>query len=135
MYIWLGFSPKAAMLLIREQGLDNSDRLIVLTDKNVDNMCNVVRKPGSKSADGTLDRGQRVSVIAQENLKLAAFLFHHWWRYALDWEIMGVDEGTEHSLVGQKKLEEKYKDSDVLLRINKSDMVGDEVHQKIPQIM
>ena len=77
MYIQLGFSPKAAKLLIREQGLDNPDRLRVLTDKNVDDICNVMRKPGGKNANGTPDRGQQVSVIAQENLKLTAFLFHH----------------------------------------------------------
>ena len=83
MYIWLGFSPKAAKLLIREQGLDNPNRLRVLTNKNVDDICNVVRKPGSKNADGTPDRGQQVSVIAQENLKLA-FLFHHRWICTLE---------------------------------------------------
>ena len=124
MYIWLGFSPEAAKLLVREQGLDSPDRLRVLTDKNVDDICNVVRTPGSKNADGTLDRGQQVSVIAQENLKLAAFLFHHWWRCTLDWEITGVDEETVCLLAGQKKLEDEYMDPNMLPRINKSDMAG-----------
>ena len=73
-YIWLGFSPNAAKLLVRVQELDSPDRLRVLTDKNVDDVCNVMRKPGSKNANGMPDRGQQVSVIAQENLKLAAFL-------------------------------------------------------------
>ena len=77
MYIQLGFSHKAAKLLVREQGLDNSDSLRVLTNKNVNDICNVVRKPGSKNANMTPNRGQQVLVIAQENLKLAAFLFHH----------------------------------------------------------
>ena len=77
MYIRLGFRPEAAKLLIREQGLDSPDRLRVLTDENVDDICNVVRKPGGKNADRMPDRGQQVSVIVQENLKLSAFLFHH----------------------------------------------------------
>ena len=64
-------------LLIREQGLDSPDRLRVLIDKNVDDICNVVRKAGGKNANGTPDRGQQVLMIAQENLKLAAFLFYH----------------------------------------------------------
>ena len=55
-------------------------------------------------------RGQQVSVIAQENMKLVAFLFHHRWRSTLDWEIMGVDEDTVHLMAGQKKLEDEYKD-------------------------
>ena len=124
MYVWLGFSLKAARLLVREQGLDNPHRLRVFTNKNDDDICNVVRKPGGKNADGTQDRGQQVSMIAQENLKLTAFLFHHQWRCTLDWEIMGVDKETVHFLVGQKKLEAEYKDPDVLTRINKSDMAG-----------
>ena len=83
-----------------------------------------MRKPGGKNANGTPDRGQQVSVIAQENLKLTAFLFHHRWRCTLDWEIMEVDEGTVCILAGQKKLEDEYKDPYVLPKINKSDMAG-----------
>ena len=63
-------------------------------------------------------------MIAQENLKLAAFLFHHWWRCTLDWEITEVNEETVHFLADQKKLEDEYKDPDVLLKINKSYMAG-----------
>ena len=124
MYTRLGFSPKAAKLLVREQGLNSPDRLRVLTDKNVDDICNVMRKPGGKNADGTPDRGQQVSVIAQENLKLAAFLFHHRWRCTLDWKITEVDEGTVCFLAGQKKLKDEYKDPNVLLKIIKSDIAG-----------
>ena len=123
MYIQLGFSPKAAKLLIREQGLDSPERLKVLTDKNY-NICNVMRKPGGKNTDGTPDRGQQVSVIAQENLKLAAFLFHHRWRCTLDGEFMGVHEDTVPLLAGQKKVEDEYKDTYVLPKINKSEMAG-----------
>ena len=36
MYFQLEFSPKAALLLIRKHGLDSSDRLQALTDKNFD---------------------------------------------------------------------------------------------------
>ena len=78
MYLQLRFSPEAASLLIREQGLDSPERLRALIDKNVDYISNVVRKPGGKNAYGTPHREQQVSVIAKENLKLAAFLFHHW---------------------------------------------------------
>ena len=124
MYVQLGFSPKAAKLLVREKGLDNPHRLRILTDKNIDDICNVVKKPGGRNAYGTPNRGQQVSVIAQENLKLAAFLFHHWWRCTLDWEITGVNEETMHLLVDKKNLEDKYIDPDVLPKINKSDWQG-----------
>ena len=48
MYIQLGFTPKAAKLLLREQGLDSPERLRVLT-KNVDDICNVMINPGCKN--------------------------------------------------------------------------------------
>ena len=64
MYIRLGFSPEAAKLLISEQGLDSPERLRDLTDKNVNDICNVVRKTGCKNDNGIPNRGQQVSVIA-----------------------------------------------------------------------
>ena len=75
LYICLRFSLKAAKLLVKEQGLDSPERLRVLATKNVDDICNVVRKPGDKNANRTPDRGCQVSVIAQENLKQATLLF------------------------------------------------------------
>ena len=69
MYLQLGFSPKAAKLLIKKHALDSPERLRVLTDKNVDGICNVMRKPGSKNVNGMPNRGQQVSVIAKENLE------------------------------------------------------------------
>ena len=41
MYLWHGFSLEAASLLIREQGLDSPNRLRVLMDENVNDICNV----------------------------------------------------------------------------------------------
>ena len=58
---------------------------------------------GGKNADKRPDKGQ-VSVIAQENLKLAAFLFHQRWRCTFDWEEMGVWEDTVYLLASQKRL-------------------------------
>ena len=90
MYLQLIFSSAAARLLIREQGLDSPERLRAMMDKNVNDIYNVMIKPGDKNADGAPDRGQQISVIAQENPKLAVLLFHHQWRYTFDWEVIGV---------------------------------------------
>ena len=51
MYIQLGFSPKAANWLIREHQLDHPERLRVFTDKNIDDICNIVSKQGGKNAN------------------------------------------------------------------------------------
>ena len=122
-------------MLVREQGLDRPERLRVLINKNVDDICNFMRKQGSKNANGMLDRGQQVSVIAQENLKLAAFLFHHRWRCTLDWEIMGVDKSTVRLMADQKKLKDEHKYPGMLPKVNKSDGSDDGGHRRIPQIM
>ena len=50
-YIQLGYSLIAAKSFVREQGLDRPDKLRVLTDKNVDDIYNVMRKPGGKNAN------------------------------------------------------------------------------------
>ena len=73
----LRFSPKTACLLVREQGLDNPDQLHVLTNKNVNEICNIMMKPGGKNANGMHDKGQQVLAKAQDGLKLAVFLFHN----------------------------------------------------------
>ena len=111
--MWLVFSSEADRLIVRDQGLDSPERLRVLTDKNVNETCNIARKPCSKNANESPDRGQQVSVIAQEHLKLAVFLFHYQWRSTFDC-----------LLAGQKKLKNEYKDPDVPLKVNKAEIAG-----------
>ena len=94
------FHPEAARLLIREQGLESPERLSILIDKNINDIYNVDRKPSGKNVDRTPNREQQVSVIAQEKLKLAGFLFHHWQRCIFDWVAMGVGEDALHLLAG-----------------------------------
>ena len=77
MYIWLGFSPKGTRLLVTEQG-NNPKRLWVLIDKNNDDICNFVRKPGGKNANKMPHRGQWVSVISKKT---------HRWRCTFNGEI------------------------------------------------
>ena len=82
-----------------------------------------VRPCGSMICTCT-NREQQVSVVAHENLMLAIFLFHHQWRCTFDWEVTVVCEYTVHLLAGQKRLEDKYKDQDVLPKVNKTYMTG-----------
>ena len=42
----------------------------------------------------------------------------------LDCEVMGVHEDTVHLQAEQKKFKDDYKDLNVLLKVNKSDMTG-----------
>ena len=106
MYLQLKFSPKAARLHIREQGLDSPESFRVLTEKNVNDICNVMRKPSDKNADRTPNIGQQVSVMVQENLKLVIFLLHHWWRCTFYQEVMRILEGTVHLPLGHEKFDD-----------------------------
>ena len=47
-------------------------RLHRLINKNIDDICNVLSKPGGKIADRSLDKCKQVSLLAWENWK-----FHH----------------------------------------------------------
>ena len=68
---------KTAKLLIREQGLDDSGKLRVLIKKNVNDICNVMRKSGGKNVEwNARQRATGISHVSR-NLKLAPFLFHH----------------------------------------------------------
>ena len=49
-----------------------------------------MRKPISKSADGIPDKGQKVSVIAQENLNLDTFKFYCTGRCTFNLVVTGV---------------------------------------------
>ena len=75
--LWPHGSRICTYTWIQSQSRDSPDKLRLLTAKKVNDICNVMKKPGSKSAERMLDRGQLVSVIAQEKLKLDAYLFHH----------------------------------------------------------
>ena len=56
MCAWLGFTCNAARVLVHENGLNSPVRLRVLNHKNLDYTCNVVRKPGGKSAHSSPKR-------------------------------------------------------------------------------
>ena len=77
-----------------------------------------MRKPGYKNFNVMPKRGKQVSVISHENLKLAVFLEMH-----LRLGNNGRHEGRLHLLVGQRRLEDKNKDPDVLPKVNKADIV------------
>ena len=101
---------------------DSRAKIVVLGDKNIDDICNLVRKPGGKNANGMPERGQQLSVIAWENQKLNASLFHQKWRCIFDWDVMGMWADTVCLFAGQKRIKNNYKAPDVLPKVNMTDM-------------
>ena len=78
----LGFYYEAASVLVKEQELDSPVGMRDDIDKNVNDICNAVKKPGGNNVNEMPDGANDFSL---RNLKLAAFLFHHMWRCTFDW--------------------------------------------------
>ena len=55
MYLWLEHNPKAARLLIKRKALDSPD-MTSFHRQNVDDICNVARKPSGKNTNGVPDK-------------------------------------------------------------------------------
>ena len=112
----LRFGPQAARVLVREQGLDSPQRLRVITDKNVDDICNIMRKSGGKNAN------RMPNSYSPRKPAASCLPISHWWRCTFDWEVMGVQEDIVHLLTRLKKLKDKYTDPDMLPKANKANM-------------
>ena len=85
-YVGLGFTANAALKMVTQQGIDSLEELRELDDKEVENLCRVLRKPGgfmpNPNADPDpamnqpaeiFDPGTQVSTRAENLLKQACF--------------------------------------------------------------
>ena len=79
----LGFTNDASIFLTEEQGMDMLNVWLMLSDDRVRELCKVVRCPGGTidnpdagdegQADVIPNPGLKVSVIAEDNLKMACY--------------------------------------------------------------
>ena len=72
----MGFDEDQSIFLTDNQGLGTLSAYSFLTDKDVDNLGSVIRKPGGTIRRGTRDvpnPGFSVSYVALKNLKLMCF--------------------------------------------------------------
>ena len=76
LYLQIRCSIKAGGIIFKEQGLLSTGPLQVLTDNNINVICNVTRKLGNKNANATCNREHQVAVMSGENFKLTAFLIY-----------------------------------------------------------
>jgi len=44
----IGFSNEAAMDITNVQGIDDANKLIILSDTGIESLCRIVRKPGGQ---------------------------------------------------------------------------------------
>ena len=77
MFERMRFTNAAASLLTDDQGIDTLIEVRNMEDANIENLCKVLRRPGGQNTSGNPDPGVKVSVRAEENLKLAAYYCRH----------------------------------------------------------
>ena len=74
----IGFSAETSLVITDAQGIDFMEELDILTDGEIDNICNVIRRPGGiNPITNVAGLGIQVSLRAKGNLKLASFLLKH----------------------------------------------------------
>ena len=79
----IGFSQAASTAIVN-QGYTSLDEFKLLDDDDVQDLCQIVRKPGGQVTTGrgvnavtTADPGIKVTLVAETNLKLACFYMRH----------------------------------------------------------
>lgn len=81
----LGFSVAAAQAIVDDQGIDTLGKIKLLTDKEIENLCKVIRRPGGTIAGAAgapqiPNPGVQVNQRAEGHLKLLAFYLRHQFR-------------------------------------------------------
>ena len=73
----MGFTNEVSNYLVTDQSLDSLDEIALLTNKDIDNLCSVVRRPGGTIGNNVPNPGLNVSVRAQVNMKLLVYYTQH----------------------------------------------------------
>ena len=77
-YGWIGFSAESDLVITDSQGIDCMEKLEVITDGEIDNLCNVIRRPGGiNHITNIANLGLQVSLRSENNLKLTSFFLKH----------------------------------------------------------
>ena len=91
MILWLGFSQTVAMKLVDNQGKDSPWTPASLSDEDIVAICDVIHRHGGLVSGKTLDKGNQISVLATNNLKLTAFIFKTIKHGSKDYEIQCIN--------------------------------------------
>ncbi|KAI2506534.1 hypothetical protein MHU86_7849 [Fragilaria crotonensis] len=78
----IGFSEAAAQAIVEEQGIDALEEVKLLSDIEIESLCNVIRRPGgtipgAAGAAPVANPGVQVNQRAEGHLKLLSFYLRH----------------------------------------------------------
>ena len=78
-----------------------------MEDATIENLCKVLRRPGSQNTSGNPDPGVKVSVRAEENLKLAAYYCRHQERVSRPTSIASITLNNVRALTKLRNIEKQ----------------------------
>ena len=107
MFERMGFTNAAASLLTDDQGIDTLIEVRNMEDANIENLCKVLRRPGGQNTSGNPDPGVKVSVRAEENLKLAAYYCRHQERVSRPTSIASITLSNVRALTKLRNIEKQ----------------------------
>lgn len=117
----LGFTQEAATDIRDVQQVNSLPEIGLLTDKDVENLCKIVRRPGGTNASGTVNPGNSVSLRAETNLKLAVYWYHHHVRTSRVPIITEMTLVNVRALAKLRDAENEHSDPNVLPTVKGSD--------------
>jgi hypothetical protein len=128
MCVRLGFDNAMALRITNNQGIINLEELENLDDKGVERLCQALKKPGGMIANPNAgapgapanipNPGFDVPVVAEENLKLAAYYVRHLKRISRPVNIGAITVALVRRYRDLKLAEEEHKDPTVKPTIN-----------------
>ena len=88
MHVRIGFSVEAADAIFQKHGYVTMTLLSQMDDKEVENLCKVLRRPGGGTTNTTgsgrsatsvtkANLGEEVSIVAEKRLKVVSFIARH----------------------------------------------------------
>ena len=83
MFHRIGFTLTASQVIVDNQGMDSLEEIRLLSDDEIENLCNVIRRPGgtipgpAPDAPPVNNPGSPVSLQAENHLKLLAFFLRY----------------------------------------------------------
>eukprot|EP00978_Attheya_sp_CCMP212_P020485 scaffold58700_cov53-Attheya_sp.AAC.2 len=111
------FTNAASDVIVDEQGVDQLSEIMILTDEEIGSLCKVVRHPGGAVPNSNTHvegqpatytaRGERISMIAESNLKLASYYLCHQERIS---RTVGYADVTLDSVRNLRDLKQYEKD-------------------------
>ena len=133
----VGFSANACRIITDAQDIDSVELLGELDDKEVESLCNTIRKPGGTTTnpafipaapgqvqDPTVpaeirDPGCKISNRAEKNLKLACYFVRHMIRTDRDYTATSITAMSLKELAPLRDAEDEHKDPDDLGKLDK----------------